>query len=325
MLHFCLNAVYAQVAEDVWVSRLVKGSLALYMVGISISPALASLLGDFRASFIMALSFFVIALLYLFLTWSFGCEEGSWRKLRKLDVKTQDAEPVLGRKHIFSLILTPMKILKSHPWSFLPAISLFIYNFIQSYAFQAIMVHTSIYLGFSSKQNGFLISIAHAVASIYLFVTIFFEALLFKQSSGRQKSRDTKDQVESKTQARLDMSLAEVSILAQATSLALFGFVKKPWQAYGLAATLALGLASPSYIKSYFIMLFPYSEGPKALAALTLMEVLGSLLSPVALGGLQTAQPGKGVFFIAASCMTFAAVLFGTGMLMFRSSQRTAK
>lgn len=57
--------MYVLVADQTQFPRLMGTTLALYMVGMSISPAIAGLFPDFFTSFIMALAMFDVSMTYL--------------------------------------------------------------------------------------------------------------------------------------------------------------------------------------------------------------------------------------------------------------------
>ncbi|RYO81021.1 hypothetical protein DL766_006594 [Monosporascus sp. MC13-8B] len=55
------------------------------------------------------------------------------------------------------------------------------------------------------------------------------------------------------------------------------GYADQAWQVYTITILLAVGLPTPSFIKGYFVNLHEGKERPEALAALAMMETLGSI------------------------------------------------
>ena len=318
ILHFNLNAIYVQTPDKRQASRLIGASLALYMIGISMSPTIAGLLDNFRASFTMALSIFAFSLLYVLL-----CVRTRYRSHAVQDHNTKAVqEEHIGNspfrkslKKFLESLFSPLRSFIVRPFALMPGVSLLAYNAVQSYVFPAIMVHTSLRFGFSSKQNGFLLSIAHAVSSVYIFFSLFaapYIYQLFWSHEVKGTSLTTRDS------GVLVVSLALLSLLAQAVSLVLLALATYAWQMYPIITLFALGLATPSFIKSHVIRLFPTADASQAMAALTIMETMGSVLGPVVLGGWQVLWPGAGAFFAAAALIGVSTVLFALGALLGR-------
>ena len=323
ILHFSLNAIYVQSPDERRVSRLIGVSMALYMIGISISPAVAGLLENFRSSFVMASALFAVSLLYLMLGVQTNRGKGSEQPLNVVSYESLAGETTrsgTGRGPLWNLIkvsASPLSFFATRPLSSIPGFSLLLYNATQSYLFPAIMVHTTVALGFSSRENGFLISIAHGVASTYLLFMLWIAPRMwqiFQRFFLVKESRPTIDNGFGSANALL----AIFSLLIQASSITMFAFATKTWQVYSVVALCAFGLASPSFIKSYFVTLFSPPDRPQALAALAMVETLGSLLAPLGFGGLQTLWPGRGVFFAAAACIGLASIVFVTGVVILQ-------
>ncbi|KAH6666333.1 hypothetical protein B0J14DRAFT_201165 [Halenospora varia] len=322
ILHFNLNAIYVQTPNQRDVSRLIGASLALYMLGISVSPSIAGLLSNFQASFVMASILFAIAFFYLMFgvqTFDQGPKGAEETASTNGDAQKKAKERSIFRSRILSMIWTifsPLLFFADHPWSLPVGLSLFVYNSIQSYVFSAIMVHTTVKFGFSSRENGFVLSIAHAIASTYLLSTLFAGPYILRLVFSQKKRRNGADSVNRKSAPLSDAAFAQLSLVMQCLSLILFGYAQQPWHVYVITTMLALGLATPSFLKSYFVALFPRSNGPGAVAALASMETIGSLIAPVIFGGLQTIWPGSKVFFVAASGVGCANALLAMGMLV---------
>lgn len=323
ILHFNLNAIYVQSPDERLVSRLIGTSLALYMIGISVSPTIASLLVKFESSFIMASAIFAIALLYLFWGVRTKRREGPWQPPTVIPGKPSESEatrPMAGRVSLWGLLrvsASPLRFFATRPLSLIPGFSLLLYNATQSYLFPAIMVHTSVTFGFSSRENGFLISIAHAVSSAYLLFTLFIAPYVWQKLRENVLAK-LPHAVLHGNSGLSDAALAVFCLLIQTLSITLFALATKPWQVYCTVALCALGLATPSFVKSYFVTLFSSREASQAVVALAMMEMLGSLLAPIGLGGLQTLWPGNRVFFAAAVCVGFASMLFMAGVIILQ-------
>ena len=313
ILHFSLNAIYVQVSEQKTVSRLIGVSLALYMIGISVSPSVAGLLPSFQTSFAMAVALFATAFIYLLV-----CVPGPLPKGHEASASDAAVADITSQEigHDFSALaflkttVSPFALFVAKPLALVLGIALLLYNAIQSYTFSAIMVHTSLDFGFSSKENGFLISIAHGTASIYLIFLLFVGPSLHKALRNAKRKHSAKG---NDVQQKLDAPLAVGAMLTQAVALSLLGFATKIWQIYAIVALCALGLSTPSFIKSYFVTLFDKAEGSQAVAALAMMETLGGLVAPMIFGGIQSASPGREVFFFASGCIGVAALVFAVG------------
>ncbi|KAL1856871.1 hypothetical protein Daus18300_010634 [Diaporthe australafricana] len=324
LLHFMLNSVYSRSASKEKASSLIMSSLALYMLGISISPFIAGLLGNFIVSFFMALGLFAVSIMYTLL-----CVPG------RAHVKGHPASPVVQEGSIpavgqesqnvsisslGSMILTPLRPFRQQPTYAFIGLSLLAYNVVQSYIFSALMVHTSVHFGFTGRENGFLISMVHSVAAFYIVTNIYLIPWVSRWR--RRPTRDgptpppTGTSRSHSTRAR-DAALALTSLAVQGVALAGLGLATQGNQVYFITVLLAVGLPAPSFIKAFFISLFDGEEKPVALAALAMMENLGSLLGPSLLGGLQAYfGTGSGVFFVAAGVDGASLVFLCLGLVL---------
>lgn len=312
-LHFNLNAIYVRVANKALVSRFIGASLAFFMIGISISPAVAGLFHDFVTSFFMAIGIFAFSLIYLLIF--AGKQQNlvvqSTRKQTDTHASRDDdfratwlaTEP---SSCIARTVLSPLQPFYTRPASLLSGISILFYNSVQSYIFSLIMVHNSLNFQFSGKQNGQLLSIVHAVSASYLFLVLFGIPEITRRY--RQKAS-----VAESPSVNRDAVLALVSLTMQVLALLGFANATRAWEVYVISAFLALGLSTPSFIKSHFIGFFKKAEARQAIGALTMMETIGGLLSPLILGFWQTTWPGTGVFYTAAGMVAVADGLFCAG------------
>ncbi|KAF3058431.1 hypothetical protein GL218_05724 [Daldinia childiae] len=178
LLHYTLAAIYVQSDDERRISKLMRTSLALYMLGMSVSPVLMSLLSNFFASFIVAVAILGISLVYLSI-WipaemNMKNPEDDTAGLPPVTraLPSRSSIPGFAIQAIQSSI-SPIYHYRDEPKLLLPGLALSLYNTAQAYLFPAIMVHTAVHFGFTSTQNGYLISIAASVASAYLFATIY--------------------------------------------------------------------------------------------------------------------------------------------------------
>ncbi|KAF2179238.1 MFS general substrate transporter [Zopfia rhizophila CBS 207.26] len=322
LLHFTLNAVYTQSSNQKKISSLIGYSLALYMVGISVSPFVAGLFKNFTVSFFMALGIFGFAVAYLQLCVTSRTPKGKARlenSSRQADHRDRPSNMrTYGRPHnlvgrISSTMVAPLRDFKNQPLHFVIGLSLFAYNIIQSYIFSALLVHTSVKFGFTGRENGFIITIAHSVAALYIFLNLYLIPRLLTSLFRTQMEIPEPQHYSGKR----DAIFALTSLTLQALSLIAIGWSTKTWQVYAITALLALGLPTPSFIKAYFVGHFEGSEKSAALASLAMMEASASVLGPMVLGGWQSfSGAGGGVFFVAAGISGFSIVAFGVGSLI---------
>ncbi|KAI0531730.1 hypothetical protein GGR58DRAFT_518295 [Xylaria digitata] len=301
ILHFNLNALYAREVDSRKTTRLIGSSLALYMIGISISPSIAGLLHNFTDSFLMAYGLFIGALIYLFSVVKVPSPINPvlHAGLASRPIHREDENPQSSIMTAVSFPLAPFYFVLQDCHCFSIGLVLFLYNTAQSYTFSAIMVHTSTSFGFSSRENGFLVTLVHVVASLYLFCALFVAPRLAKfRQKGRMNSAVLFKAGELHPTTTNAM-LALASLVIQACALLWFGFIRGAREVYLASALLAVGLAFPSFLKSDFSSRFDVSQRPRALASLTAMEISGSFVAPITLGGIQTLWPGNGIFFVA--------------------------
>jgi hypothetical protein len=316
LLHFNLNSIYVRAANQGQVPQLIGASLALFMIGISIGPAIAGLLHDFVMSFVMAGGTFAISLLYLL-----GFVSGSERPNTRIKTAPQNGNTMkpthhqkrslLGKERFFDIIttiLSPLQLFYSRPASIMAGLALLIYTTVQSYIFSLIMVHTSLAFGFTGKQNGSLLSIVHAISASYLFLVLFGIPCLSRKARGGEENDPKQPHQQGAKFALLSMGIQVIALLS-------FANATQPWQVYVISAMFALGLATPSFIKSHFLGFFPKADDAKAVGALAMMETIGALFSPLILGSWQVLWPGNGVFYGAAVMMTMATAFFSIAAL----------
>ncbi|KAF4626877.1 hypothetical protein G7Y89_g11281 [Cudoniella acicularis] len=320
LLHFNLNTIYVQTSKKTQTGRLIGSSLALYMIGIALSPSLAGLFENFQTSFIMASGIFAFTIVYVLLIPSRALTFPPQAKV-ELPIQAEETESQLSPKQANSLreflkaICSPLRPFYERPITLTFGLSLLLYNVMQSYIFAAILVHTTLLFGFTSRQNGNILSLAHSVAAAYLFVALFVAPLISRHLHSRRSAQQCHSSPKER-RSLLNAGLAIFSLLIQAASLGLIAMATKPWHIYLGASLAALGLATPSFIKSHFVTMFRHSDASRAMAALTTMEILGSILAPIVLGGSQTLWPGNKVFFGAALIVITSAILILLGVVL---------
>ncbi|KAF1998238.1 hypothetical protein P154DRAFT_495557 [Amniculicola lignicola CBS 123094] len=303
ILHFILNTIYTRVSDQEKTCSLINQSLALYLIGISISPFVAGLFRNFAVSFVMAIALFGVCLGYLQ-----TCVPGLRGTKEPVVGVAVMPHPRFTPSSFSKLAWTatrtigvPLKTFQDRPAYTFIGLSVLVYNIVQSYVFSALLVYTSTQLGFTGRENGMLVSIAHSTASLYIFSTLF---LIPRIGKTVQRASTT------------DWLPAVFSLMFQVTALTGFGMSSKGWQIYLSTILLALSLPTPSFIKGYATSLFSNTEKSTALAALTTMETLGSILGPIILGSAQTLSKGPSVFFIAAFISLFSLLSFLTGTFL---------
>ncbi|KAG6988948.1 hypothetical protein G7Y79_00067g095630 [Physcia stellaris] len=314
LLHFQLNAIYVQHPKSEVVSKLIGTSLALYMIGISVGPFVPSLFHDeVIGSFIMASAIFGVALLYL-LGYTIGV---SGKPKRRSDVEffPPDTESRSCRSKwsnalriIVHKVLSPLHAFLMQPIALWPGISLLLYNTGQAFAFPVIMVHTTLRFGFTAKENGILISIAHATAAAYLFCSLYLVPRMVRSSIWGYVGPHPPPTL--RCPRTSDGICAMCSLAMQSTALLLFGLARHSWQVYPITCLFALGLTTSSFIKSYTVLCFPLQDAPRAIAALSVVETAGGVLAPAVLGGLQVMSARAEVLFVAAIIMGLATWTF---------------
>jgi hypothetical protein len=280
-LHMVLNGLYARSNDQRHVGRLMSASLALYMAGMALSPALAALLSDFRVSFAVALVIFAVAAVYLVIVGRLDDEtvvkqadsdhdgDGSALRLAAL------ARPTL---RLFS-----DRVVGAH------GAAMFLYNAAISYMFPALMVHATLQFGFTPAQNGLLLSVAAGTSSLYLVVAA----------------------IVSRPARNAGSVLVSLTILVAA--LATLAMVHVSWALFPVVAVVSLGLATPSFVKAHLVQRRQHDA--LAVAAISVAEGLGSLASAPLLGAWQSTHPGGSVLFVAAGLAATSASVFVVGCL----------
>jgi hypothetical protein len=297
------------------------------MVGISISPFAMGFLGDPLITFAIATSLFGLSILYLLVfvdpPASVSKSVAGGITLAPVSSYESDNDSVLWNHRrtptmIVLSVLSPLQLFYASPAALAPSLSLLLYNTGQAFIFPAIMVRTSLRFGFSARENGLLISVAHATSALYLLVTLFVVPRL-TQALKRPKTRNSDELPHAQCSRTSNAIFAGLSLTIQCLSLTALGLAKEAWQIYPIVCFFALGLASPSFIKSYTLVSFWTDDAQRAVATLTMMESTGSLLASILLGGLQTAWPGTGVLFVASGIIGLSTVVFGVSTLSKRT------
>lgn len=290
LLHYNLNAIFvASVPDETRFSRLVGTSLALYLAGMALSPTLAALLPTFFLSFFLALALFTVSALYLAVFIPTVCKISTRR------VNT-DAETEMGP---LSSLHRPLADLCGDRGIILPGVALLLYNTTLAYIIPALMVYTTLEFAFTSRQNGFLISIAAGVSAFSLFA-------VFHVFPWAKKVLNVKDQLPGPTASPLKQNLvfSVSSMFLHLIALTIIPLATKGWQMFPLVALLAFGIAAPGFLKNYGVALA--ADKSAAVASLAMMEILGGLMSVLVLGSWQSWLGHTSVFWAAASLVAAA-------------------
>ncbi|KAI1824921.1 major facilitator superfamily domain-containing protein [Xylaria intraflava] len=325
LLHFNLNAIYAQAPSKEKASSLISYSLALYMLGISVSPFVAGFFSNFTTSFFMSLGLFGVAVVYIRI-----CLPASVSKREEATAPEQEARAAGSRKSsgilgkiadFIKTVFSPLEPLKKRPTYLFVSFSLFFYNVVQSYIFDALLVHTSIRFGFSAKENGLILTTVHSIAALYIFTSLY----VIPKIAGRFGSQSWFLALQTRFQPRNRYSvMAQLSLILQVFSLTALGLADEAEQIYPITVLLSFGLPIPAFIKAYFMSLFESDQRPIALAVLAMMETVGSVVGPVLLGGLQSYfSTSGGVFFVAAGMGGASLILLSIGSSVIGSSSTT--
>ncbi|KAK7516262.1 major facilitator superfamily domain-containing protein [Phyllosticta citriasiana] len=290
-LHMALNGLYARAEDQRLVGRFMSASLALYMAGMALSPALAALLSDFRVSFAAALGVFALTAVYLAVVGRLG--ESGHGKRGESDSADQGCEnggesdkpsKIMGAVRAVTrpaLYLASDRVLAAHGGAML------LYNASVSYMFPALMVHATLRFGFSSAQNGLILSVAAGSSALYLVVAAYF------------------------ARPARDAPAALISLAVLIAAMCALAAASVAWALFPLVAAAALGLATPSFVKSHLVQRRPGDS--LAVAALSISEGVGSLISAPLLGAWQSAHPGGSVLYVAAGLAAASAVVFAVG------------
>ncbi|GAW20399.1 hypothetical protein ANO14919_099050 [Xylariales sp. No.14919] len=308
ILHYILAAIYVHDPGAGSFSQLMGTSLALYMIGMSISPAFVSILPSFTSSFTVAIAILGLSLLYLV---AFVPVARIDDQQQPNNVKCHGANPRESWKDYFR----PITNLAKDRRAILPAVAVFFYNFTQAYLFPSIMVDAALSFNATSKENGYIISLAATTSSIYLlFVSVVLPKI---KRSGKQQHESTHANGADEESAtalvspsasglRSDVISALVSMSTQLITLPFFGVADSLTTLYGLVVLVALGLGAPSYIKSHAVAVS--LDKNSTLASLTVLESLGGLISPIVMGAIQNKVSSKAVFAASSSFVGSAIV-----------------
>lgn len=297
-------------------------SLALYMVGMSLGPTIVAVLPNFVFSFFIAAALLGLSLGYLVL---FVPRNHSVRHENHEDPSGTAADNPTTESSFRGLV----RRLKMEPNIILPGMAMLLFNCSQAYLFPGIMIYASTRFGFTSKENSYLISIAASTSAVYLFIVHLvvprvrriwsrWRAAPDNQDdntrSERVDSNRSRDREVRSTYSR-DFFFAFLSMSIPLLFLPLFTAVSTGSGIYGLVVVIALGLASPSFIKSYGVM--AAKDKASSLTLLAVFESIGGWISPVVLGTCQTLL-GQGSIFVVSSSLVGAAMfcLLGSVILV---------
>lgn len=323
ILHYTLAAIYIRTSEPDRFSRLMGTSLALYMIGMSMSPTLVTLLPNFFFSFILAIAILGLSLLYLVVFIPVATP-------RPTDGNgdSPGASPRSTSTNHISFF-DPILHFYREPTVLLPGMAILLYNSAQAYLFPAIMVHAALKFGFTSTENGYIISIAAGTSSVYLFIVFYLLPKVYSTlrrekleepdedgNAGHDPPNYNEEPLEVVHQPASDLLYAGISMTSQFIVLPRLALVSTSSELYVLVVFISLGLAVPSFIKSYAVTAAGVKDS--ALAGLAVMESVGGLASPIILGTSQSLLDQGGVFFIAFGLVGVAMLCLTTSLLFRR-------
>lgn len=323
ILHYTLAAIYIRTSEPDRFSRLMGTSLALYMIGMSMSPTLVTLLPNFFFSFILAIAVLGLSLVYLVVFIPAATPRPTNEDGNSIGVCPE----YTATDHIS--FFDPILYFYHEPVVLLPGLAIFFYNSAQAYLFPAIMVHAALKFGFTSIENGYIISIAAGTSSVYLLIVSYVLPKVYstlRPEKHEEPDEDGHADFDTSNnnggppnvvrQHASDLFYAGVSMMSQFIVLPRLALVSTPSELYGLVVFIALGLAVPSFIKSYAVTVAGVKDS--ALAGLAVMESVGGLASPIILGTSQSLVGQGGVFFIASGLVGVAILSLTASSLVRR-------
>ncbi|KAF3771419.1 hypothetical protein M406DRAFT_33063 [Cryphonectria parasitica EP155] len=295
------------------------------MIGMSISPFIAGLFRSFTTSIFIALTLFAFCIIYLHLCLGSNTvrNDQSNTQIQQVTGSTEEGRQsqetcTVSSTEWLPILISPLKPFQKQPSHLLISLSLLSYNLVQSYIFTCLLIYTSVRFGFTGKENGFIISIAHSIAALYVFTTLYIGPRAMACLHSRcGLLAGTK---------RRDLILACISLTIQTASLAVLGLAKEALHLYVATVLLSFSLPASSFIKAYFASNFNRKERPMFLAALAAMEMLGSILSPLVFGSLQAYFTVNGViFYIAAQITEASLIMLIVGSLFVNRSHIVAE
>ncbi|KAJ5190092.1 hypothetical protein N7491_007865 [Penicillium cf. griseofulvum] len=292
LFHFMLNSIYVHVSPAS-TSALIGASLACYMSGMAIAPLIAGWLPSLYWTFLVAIGIFMVTILYVLLM------------IPPIPKEDKPAAEIISlrsstsRKFIsVSALLSPIRFFWTYPTTILFGLSLFLYNTVQGYFINLIFIFTSVEFKFTPSDNGIFLSVIAITAAAYLICSSFLVPKLLTwvyRTTGHHRT------VQVNSLRLFDLGAAILSIMSQTGAVIL---LTQSRHVYLAASLTAIGLATPSFIKSFVVA---QSENKsEAVAALAIMEAAGSLLSPLILGPWQATHPGASAFYI------IIGILFGS-------------
>ena len=328
ILHFLLNAIYARSLHQNHISRMMGSSLAVYLLGISLSPVAIGMFTSFMATFQVATYIFIVASIYLFvvhlpempsadhLHQHTDGDEGEEQNCDRLGCQ-QAFEP-------FSIILRPLLFYISNPRTLTHGIAMLCYNAATSYLFPMLMIYTSSHFSFTNQENGLIVSVITATSAAYLFGSLFVvpwvrSVVLLRGAKTSCRVSTAADEDGSHRRRfwhilTSDFFFAILSLTVLEIALFAFTGVSSPTGIYMVAMLASLGLATPSFIKAHLLHLD--AGNTLAVAALSTAECTGSLLSPVILGSLQSTYSSSTAFFVGMCVLALSVISFSASLLV---------
>jgi hypothetical protein len=276
LFHFCLNAAYVETtSHDEQISRLFALSLGLFMAGMAVGPAVSSALPDPRLAFCLAAALLAIALAYIMSSLV------PWPPGRDSSQSATGPGKAVQLRAGFATFFEPLAFFWHHPGTLLHGFALLAFTCGQAFFFPSLLIHASTNFGLNNRQIAGLVTLVCAASSLNLLLITFLPRLCESISclaSGHLRHL--------RRHISWDIFCACCSMLIFSMASAyLVTIWHSKLQLYVLAILCSLGNAAPALVKSHLTTRLPKQLQPPALAAVALCETIGSLLSPLVVGG----------------------------------------
>ncbi|KAK8076916.1 hypothetical protein PG996_003086 [Apiospora saccharicola] len=301
--YFVLAAVYVRTRVPGRFSRLLGTSLALYMLGYTISTVAVPflLVPSFLLSFAVALVILGLSAAYLVVfipSGVFAARDPDG------DAALTTTTTTSTRRTIAKAIVDPVYHLYAESTIRLPALALLLHNTAQGFLFFAIAIHAIVDLEFGGNQYMILYGIESVVPAVYLMLALHGIPKLQRMWKRRSSTTDytavvSADETDGGGEmtrttgppATRDFVCIIICMLAQLIALPWFLAVSAEDRGviYALVAVVSIGLSVPSFLKSYAVSIVVDDAHNKtsALGSLALMESIGSLVAPLLVPSFQ--------------------------------------
>lgn len=280
VLHFALSLVYMREPDPSRLASVVRASLALFMLGVAVSPFAVSLLPGVLASFVVAVGIFAAGLGYV-ATVPFAsnalnpeeCTEGD--NISRTHGAIESIRPLFERPAVLLMIS-----------------ALLVCNSGMSYLFEAILIFTTSTLDLTGRDNGLIVSLASTIAPAYLMLAPYLLSKLFSRASGFA-----------------DFGLAAWCLFQAALGLLMLSASVSRTHVLSSMAVASAGLAAPPLTRSGILARVDATLRAEAAAAIAWADIAGALVSPVVMGGVQTTFDPAAVLHAEAAVMAVTMLM----------------